>query len=406
MWRNPRRSGVVIGAMAVGLWGMLFSMSFGNGMMNQLLDNMIKGFLGHMQIHNRKFPARAEGMNLGARITLEYTIPDPERVQKIISSDPSVKAWAPRLKVMGLITNAEKARGVILTGVNPAQEAKVTYISKSIVAGQYLRPDHPRDILIGKWLADKLRVDVGSKVVFMTQNINKQKAVNAFNVVGVYKTSSNDFDSGLVYTNLGALQDMVGMNGEITEIVMLITNYEERLDAVQRNLQSKMSPDVEVIRWMEVIPAIYRMLGLVDVFTFITFVMVFIAMAFGIANAVLMAVFERIRELGIMKALGTKPSEVFITVVIESLSLSMVGILVGTALGCGTVLYFSRYGINFAKFSTLLDVMAVGSVVYLKMKPIYILWGALTALLTALFSSLWPAMRAARLLPVDAIRHV
>lgn len=405
LWRNPRRSGVVIAAMAVGLWGMLFALGFGYGMGSQMIDNIVNSYLGHLQIHHRKFPARIEGMSLGI-FQLDYTIPNPDQVRKVVSENPLVKGWSPRLKVMGLITNAEKAGGVAILGIEPQREASVTIISKSIVSGGDLRPGNPRDILVGKALADKMRVDVGSKVVLMTQDIKKQKAVSAFVIVGLYKTSTSDFDKTMVYVNLVALQDMCGMSGEINEIVMLVTNYREQLDVAQMELQPKIGPDAEVIQWKQVWPMLYRMVGLFDVWTFITFVLVFVAMAFGIANAVLMAIFERIRELGIMKALGTKPGEIFITVAIECFCLSLVGVIIGTALGWGTVFYYSKVGMNLAEFSNVLDAMGLGSVVYLKMRPTYIVWGALTTFTTALLSSLWPAIKAARLLPVEAIHHV
>ena len=210
----------------------------------------------------------------------------------------------------------------------------------------------------------------------------------------------------MIYLNLSAMQELLGMGKDINEIAIIIDNPGKDLKPYQAALQAKLGKDVEVIQWTEVFPMLVNVIAIFDISTFIFFALVFVAMAFGIANAVLMAVFERIRELGIMKALGTKPSEIFLVVTFESMGLSFIGVIVGIALGWGSVLYFGKVGINLALFADALDQMGLGAVIYTKMKLDYLWWGSLTAFVTAFLASLWPAIKAARLLPVDAIRHI
>jgi len=219
IWRNPQRSGIVVTSMAVGLWGMLFSFGIMKGMMDQILDTLIGGYLGHMQIHNRTYPARAEGW-----ILINFIIGDPiadeQSVEQALADRNGVTGWAPRLKTMGFVTSAGKARGIYLVGIVPEKEATVNSVGRSVITGRYLETGDRNGILIGKELAKKLDVDVGSKIVVVTQDVNNEKAVNAFTLTGIFQTPNSGSDMIFVYVNIETLQTLAQAPGQINEIAV------------------------------------------------------------------------------------------------------------------------------------------------------------------------------------------
>jgi len=406
MLRNPRRSGLVVAAIAVGLWGMLFSLGFMNGMGRQMVDNALDSHLAHIQVHHRDYQAVIEGFNF-FRYQVKYYIDDPDVVMRAVEGADHVVATSPRVLATGLATNAQNARAIIMVGIDPERESKVTRISSYLKEGSYVSSTDGRDIFIGKALADKLGIEVGSKIVLMAQDINRDKAMAAFKVVGIYESSLKMHDEAYVYIGIEAARRMLGMGDKIHEVAALVDDPKERLDAAKASIASRLDLNKYTpLTWKEIWPMLVRLLGMFDTFTYIFFILVFIAMAFGIANAVLMTVFERIREFGIMKALGTRPSQIFLVVALESACLGAVGIALGTFLGWLTVFYFGAHGMDLSVFSAVLDQMGLGSVVYTSMKTSYVFIGALMALVTALLSAMWPAAKAAKLKPVDAIRHV
>jgi len=371
-----------------------------------MLDNTVDTHMGHLQVHNIKYNAEIKGFNV-FQYQLDRYISEPEKIERAIEQADHIVAWAPRIIATGLATNAQKAAGVAIAGIDPEREKNITYIRRSLATGRYLEPKSANEIFVGEALAKRLGVEVGSKIVLMAQDLRQDKTMAAFRVVGTYKTFSSEFDKSFVYISIEAAQKMLGMEGLVNEYVMMVDDPEKNLEAarasVARGLDEK---KFSVLTWKEIWPILLRIIEMFDLFTYVFFILIFIAMAFGIANAVLMAVFERIRELGIMKALGTKPSQVFLLVAYESICLGIVGVIAGFVVGWGTVYYFGIKGIDLTIFSDVLAQMGVGSIIYTYMEASYLFWGGLMALTTALLSSLWPAGKAARLKPIDAIRHV
>lgn len=406
MFRNPRRSGLVVAAIAVGLWGLIFTFGFSNGMNMQSIENSLNSHIGHLQIHSVKYAAAIEGFNF-FRYQLDKTMDNPEEVENALKASEHIKAYSPRVLTNGLITYAQNAAGVAIVGISPEKEKYVTWISQFIVKGHYLDDETGDGIVLGTSLADKIGVEVGDKVVLMAQDINKDKAMSAFRVVGIYKSVINAHDKVTIYIGKETAQKMLGLGNSVHEYVIVVDDIMTDLSVAQKSISGRVDKnEYTVMTWYEIFPVLTKIVGFMEALTYIFFLMIFFAMAFGIANAVLMAVFERIHELGIMRALGVKPSQIFILIAFESACLGVTGVFVGALAGTLTNMYFAKYGINLGIFSTVLSQMGLGSVIYPRMNISILINGGSMALATALLSSIWPAAKAARLIPVDAIKHI
>ncbi|MFQ5584087.1 MAG: ABC transporter permease, partial [Calditrichia bacterium] len=286
----------------------------------------------------------------------------------------------------------------------PEEEAQITKIKKSIVAGNYLTGKE-REIVIGKKLAEKLGVGLGDKVVAMASSLDGTIGSEVFRIVGLYKTFSSEFDKTYIYIPITTSQKMLGLSGHISEFVFLVDNL-EKLDRVKTMLQQKLGDRYEVLTYRDLLPALVMYMEMYKQTIWIFYLIVGIAMVFGIINTMLMAVFERIHEFGVLMAMGMKNGKLFLMIIIEAFYLGIFGTAIGLVLGIMLYLPLSHAGIDLSWFSEGLTAMGSGAVIY----PRLTLQGFLNTLIIIPFISvvgaIYPAVKTIHLQPVTAIRYV
>jgi len=398
-WRNigrsPRRTGIVVTAVAVGLAGVLLAMAVNYGMVFQMIETAIATELGHLQIHGAGFD-RKPG--------IEIRIEDGERRAAGALSDlPGLRAWAPRVRSQGLVYSPRANVGVQVVGIDPAREARVSVLADSIVAGAYLDGQR-RKLLLGEKLADRLHVGVGDKLVLSVQDLQGEMTGQAFRVGGLFRTASRELDRGSVFLRIDEGKQLFGLGEDITELVV-IAEQRRRVDDLKREIEARLSGDLEVRTWEEIRPLLVYFVDLFDQMGWYVYGAVFVAMAFGIANVLLMSVYERIREIGILMAIGMGPRRLVAGIVIESLLLTLVGVGIGLAVGVLSV-WLLRGGIDLSRWAEGLTAYGIGTRIVPVIRSKDLIMPTGVAFVTALFASLWPALRAVRIRPADAVRHI
>ncbi len=395
VWRNPRRTGIVVTAVAVGIAGVILSMAINFGMVLQMVETAISTELGHVQVRARGF---RDDPGLGLRLD------DGGRAgAAILESLPQVEAWAPRIHSQGLLSSTRASAGVRVLAIDPPRESGITSLAGSITEGAYLDGD-ARRILVGEALAERLHVGVGGKLVLSASDANGDLAAEAFRVAGLFRTASLELDRTTVYLRLPEAQELLALGDAVSELVA-VTERREAIPAVREALATRLVGDVEVSTWRELAPLLVYMVDSFEQMAWIVYAAVFIAMAFGIANVLLMAVFERTREIGVVRSIGMSAPRVVAAVVLESLCLTLFGLLVGFALAVGLV-FSLRDGIDLTAFARGLNALGVGTTVVPIVRAQDFTTPTVVATVTAILSSLWPALRAARALPARALRHV
>jgi ABC-type lipoprotein release transport system permease subunit len=319
---------------------------------------------------------------------------------------PPGAQWTSRVRVNAIANNARHSSGLTLVGINPQAEAKVSFIATAISEGRYLSSKDFNGILVGKALIEKFETKIGRKLVLMSQDKNQEIASRAFRIVGVFRAEMESTEKHYVFIHQSASQKMLKLGNGISEISILLTDGFNNL-TVYEDLKSALPPETfEVHSWRELLPFQTAYLRILDGFMWFWFLVVFVAMGFGIVNTTLMAVFERMREFGLMKALGMKPWWILREVLVESCLLLLCGIIVGNFLGFLSVYALSGNGIDLSALAAGAEYAGMTRIIYPAVAIKDVVVANSTVLLLGLIVSLYPAIKASRFTPVEALAHI
>jgi ABC-type lipoprotein release transport system permease subunit len=389
---------VILTAVIIGVWSMIFLGALMRGIADQFVRNGIKTLTGHIQIHH---PGYREDP------VIENSMTDPSEVETTLNTLlPPGARWTPRARVNAVASNARHFAGVTMVGIDPPREAAVSFIREAIIEGRYLKSDDPDGIVVGQSLVKRFETKLGYKLVLMSQDIEGEIASRAFRIVGIYRAEMEATEKQFVFVTMPAVQQMLKLHNGISEIAILLPSY-GGTDRVANALRARLpATGYEVDTWQELLPMTTAMMKIYDWFIFIWFLVVFIAMGFGIVNTTLMAVFERIREFGLLKALGMRPRWIIQEVIIESFFLLVLGTAIGNGLGFLSVFALSGHGIDLSALAAGAEYWGMSRVIYPSLLSQDVIMANLVVFILGLVVSLYPAMKAARFTPVEALAHI
>ena len=392
LWRNRRRTTIMLLAIATGAWAMIFMTALMRGMVDEMVRDGIRAIPGHLQLQH---PAFRDDPSVENRIAA------PSGELRAVLDGPLTTAWGARLRLPAMISSEYDNRGVLLLGVDPAQEIAIGFDAEDIVEGRFLEGPDDDGVVIGRKLADQLETRLGKRVVLMTQDPDNQVADRGFRVVGIYRADFKAIEEKLVYAGRGTLQALLGLGDEVSEIAVYGHDY-RALGPLEDALRAAAPGNVRVSRWDEVDSYLAAMVDVMDGFVLVWVIVVFLALSFGLVNTIMMAVFERVREIGLMQALGMRPSSILYQVLVESVLLVVLGLAIGNLLAVATV-WPLRGGIDLGVVAEGLEMFGADSVLYPKLTRSDLLLANGVVLGLSIVTSLLPAWRASRYRPVEAI---
>ena len=397
IWRNPRRTLVIMSAVIIGIWSMIFLGALMRGITDQMVRNGIATLTGHIQVHHKDY--RNDPV-------IENSITEPEAVEATLNDIlPPGSRWTPRVRVNAIASNARHSSGITLVGVEPRREDKISFVAQAITQGRFLKPVDKNGIVVGKALADKFETKLGRKLVLMSQDTKREIASRAFRIVGIFRAEMEATEKQFVFITMSAAQQMLELKKGISEISIILTDYQE-VDQVTVALRTALSAtDYEVQSWQELLPMVTAILKMYDGFIFLWFLVVFIAMGFGLVNTTLMAVFERIREFGLLKALGMKPWWIIKGVLIESFFLLILGMVIGNSLGFLSIFVLPSTGIDLSSLAEGMEFAGMSRVIFPIIESKDVITANLVVFVLGLLVSVYPAVKAARFTPVEAMAH-
>jgi putative ABC transport system permease protein len=400
LWRNKRRSLVVISSIAIGIFAMILSMGVMNGMNNQMVENTIKTSLGHIAIHRKGFQDDMK---------LKYHFTPEAKIIEAIESDSRILAYAPRIKLQGMIRSSESSRGVMLVGIDPEKERTVSNIYDYTLkkeGSRFLTAGDDDVILISKSNADKLDLLVGDKLVVMFQDSDKEIIGVGLEIVGIFQTPIESFDKFVVFLNIKTLQRITGLNRNISELTAVLKN-KRAVDRVKEKLIATINDkELEILSWKDMAPYLVSAVKLFDTIMYIFFMIVFITVIFSVANTLIMAIMERFHEIGVMKSIGTRPSWIFNMVLFEAINLGIVGLIAGIITGLVITGLLGVSGINLSFYAESMRMFGTGSIIYPAIKTLDIVVATIIVLITTIIAALYPAIKAARIKPLDALHFI
>lgn len=400
LWRQGRRSLITASAMAIGVALCMFMTAFADGMYVKMFDVLVSQKLGHAQVHHPDYPRTK---------ILHDTIPDGDALLAEIDALPETEAATARLFSYGLLASSETSTGGQLLGVQAEREQKVRDIDSDIVEGSFDISEGRA--VVGKGLAKTLEIGVGDELIVIVQAADGSMGNELYEVSGVFSTGAAALDRAGAFVSLEALQQVAALPDAIHEILVL-TQDPEGSEALANAIKGLPDADDVLVRpWFEADPTTYDMMQLQDAGMFMMLFFVFALASFGVLNTMLMAVFERTRELGVLRAIGLGRGQLMALVILESCFLGLLAITFGGVLGGLLDWWAVTQGVPMGAGVEQMDGfeyqgVSFGSRIYGVVRPEGVVITLSMVFIVCVLASLWPAWRAAHLRPVEAMREV
>jgi ABC-type lipoprotein release transport system permease subunit len=395
LWRNHRRTMVMVSAITIGVWAMIFMSALMRGMVNDMVRDGIRALPGHVQVHHPDFRDDPSILNL---------IPTSDSVLTAAFSQAGLNGWSSRVKVPAVISSERESRGVTLIGVDPALERSLDAIGSEIAEGRNLEDVNDGGVIIGRKLADRLDTEIGKRIVLMSQDPDNEIADRGYRIVGLFEASLEQVEESFVFVAKATLQKMLRIEDQVTEIAVLASDY-RNLEALTEQVTGLAGENVEVLPWQQLNSYLGSMLKVMDGFVLVWMIVIFLALSFGLVNTLVMAVFERVREIGLMLALGMRPSNILGQIIVESLLLLVFGLILGNVLAWASVVPLQD-GIDISAVAQGMEMFGASSVLYPELELKDMITANVVVLVLGFFASLSPAWRASRYEPIEAITKI
>jgi putative ABC transport system permease protein len=397
VWRNWRRTTIAVVAISLGLILLLIFDGMLGGAEQAMYGNVVKLQGGNVQVHAPGYREKANRMPL-------TPLADAEAVVQAALAQPQVVGASRRINTGGMLSSHEGTFPVGIIGIEPEAQAPVGLLADNIAAGRYLTAQDGDELLIGQALADQLEVGVGDRVTLVGRATHEQMRRRTMTVVGVYSLGIPDVEKGLVYVSLAEAQSLFDLRDQATEVDVALQSMGQEGPVVAA-LQDAL-PGYEVDPWYVTDPTTKQTMemekGIMSLFGMV----ILLIAGVGILNLLLMAVFERTREIGIMAAMGMKRWETLVLFLMEGTFIGLLGAVAGCVVGGLINLYFAQVGLPWsaAEYSELTALL--GDRIYFDAGIGLLLNRGLTVIVIAALAALYPAWQASRREPAEALHYV
>ena len=393
IFRQKRRTILTALAMIAGFTLSSLFIGLSDGAYGNIITMFTRNRIGHIQVHREGYLDKP---------SLYETIDDYPSVGETIQSTTGVEAWTPRVYAAGLGSVGEKSTAVQVIGVDVARETQATRFDQKMIEGSVLAETASHEAVIGKGLAKILSGTVGSEIVIFSQGADGSLANDVYKIVGIAESGGDVTDRVACYLHIEDAQELFVLEGRIHEIVVIISNINQVskvTDAIKARLNNS---TLDVAPWQVVAKSFYRAMKVDQQGDAIARWVIMLIVAIGVLNTVLMSVLERTREYGVLKAVGTKPTQIFWLVICEVVIIAIGSIAVGALLGVLANYLLSIYGITYPEEITYGGMKI--KTLYAEVNARCLIIPAITVMLSATIVSLFPAIKAARIMPAKAMR--
>ena len=401
IWRNPRRSILTISAIAFASILLVFMLSWQFGSYDTMINSAVKIHTGHLQVQAKGYKDKKN---------IRLVVPNPAAVGGILDKTPGVGAYTFRANAFSLASSKERTYGIIVVGIDPVREAEVSTLRKLIRRGNYLSEGDSDQALVGELLARNLQVSLGDELVVLGQGRDGTIAATVVKVKGIYSSGQDEFDRSSIHIPLKSFQDVYVMGGAVHEVVALCKTLED-VPAIKKTVAAGIQRmdtrhHLVALDWMELMPGLIQGIQMDLVSGLIFYFILIVVVAFSILNTFLMCIFERTREFGVLMAIGTTPRRLTKLLLIESTTMTVVGIVIGIIAGSLITWYFQVHGIVISGTSELLSQYGMPERMFPQLSLLSVSIGPGAVLVITLLTALYPALKVRRLRAVEAMTAV
>jgi ABC-type lipoprotein release transport system permease subunit len=395
IWRNKLRSLVVIFSIVFGLLGGIIIIAMSYGLNEERMNNAVDTYLSHIQIHNNLF---SEDYNI------KHTINNLDIIEKTVSEDKRVVSYSKRIVLNGMLSNSNGSYGIQVKGIDPDEEIKVTNTHEKIIDGEYFRSKRDNTILVGQKLADKLNLNLKSKVVITFQDENYELTSLLYRVEGIFRSGNSRYDEMNVFLkNKSITKNLPEFNG-YHEMPILLSDIELRGE-VKKDL-IPLSSDNIVEGWDDISKELAYANEMLSAVLYIFMMIILSGLSFGVINTMLMAILERRKEIGMLMSIGMNRYKIFMMISFETIFLSLIALPFGLITSYLIVEYYSVVGIDLSVVEAGLENFGVGTRLYFKVPNEEYFYVSLMVFVISIFSSIFPSIRALKINPVEATKTI
>jgi ABC-type lipoprotein release transport system permease subunit len=392
---------VIITAVTLGIVASLFLDAFAQGMVKSFIENSIETATSHIQIHHKDYLENED---------IKDVIPNAKEVVDSIKSLPQVDHLSSRIIVNAMLASSRSSQNVRVLGVDPSEEFQVTNMAEKVREGYYFEKNTKNKILISTRLSEKLKLKLNSKLVMTFMDPEEEITAGLFRIGGLYDSGNNKYDDVHVFVHKKDLLSTMypNNNQEVSipehEIAIVLKEKEDILQVM--NILSSDYPELDIQAYNELSPELGLYESQMDFITWFYFIIIMFALIFGIVNTMLMAVLDRYKEFGVLMAVGLGKTKLFSLILLETIMLGLVAAPIGMLLGYLILSYFSYHGINLSMWSEFLEEYGMQSIVYTQVNALSFYKLTITLVTTTILAALYPAWKAVRLNPLEAIRKI
>ncbi len=401
IWRNPRRSILTMTAIAFATLLLVFMLSFQFGSYDTMINSAVKIHTGHLQVQAKGYQGKKR---------MRLAVPDPGAIGTILEATPGIEAYTYRANAFSLVSSEERTYGIVVIGIDPAREANVSTLKKVIRQGSYLSSTDTNQALVGELLAKNLRVGLGDQLVVLGQGRDGSVAATVVEVKGIFNSGQDEFDRSSIHVPLKHFQEVYAMRGGVHEVVALGKSL-GAIPAIRKTVAGAIENKDEkqplvVLDWMDLMPGLVEGIQLDLISGLILYFILIVVVAFSILNTFLMSVFERTKEFGVLMAIGTTPGRLTKVLLLESLTMTAVGIVVGMIAGILITWYFQVHGILISGTSEVVRQFGIPERMFPRLSFLSVTIGPTLVLFITFLTALYPALKVRRLQPVEALASI
>ncbi|MGA8261706.1 MAG: ABC transporter permease [Arenicellales bacterium] len=391
LWRNRRRTLITLAVVAVGVWSVIAFNSLIRAWADSSLAGSLRNMTGEAQIHA---PGYLDDPDMAR------SFPAPSGALAAYLNSTAIQSWAPRVRTPAIVQSEYQTVPVTLVGIRPGREAGVSFIADALRRGRQLEGGDDDGVLLGRHLAARLKTGVGKRVVIMANDADGRLVQRGAHVVGIYGAAPGTEDEFL-FTGLTAAQRFLHAPDRLSEI-SLMTADTQALDPVLARLRA-LAPGLDVAGWPQLQPMTKAIFDLTEGFVYVWLWVMFVLVAIGVVNTQLMAVFERMREFGLLQALGFRPGWIVLEVLLEAVQIIGIGVVAGALVAILTVDSLHG-GISLGGLSAGADFLGIERVLYPHVDAGELADTVIVIWVLGVLTTLWPARRAARFDVIEAMR--